>query len=706
MPTVQRGVSARSSPAQLTVARYSPDAIREAFGAYFHGAPSGDEQPMYCPLCEDPASSKSASASINAESGEWNCLKTPEHGGGIPELVRQMRGRAGFSMRARPTKSAPAPVKPKAQGRLVEDRKRWLVDAPERLHTKAYASLRTYLQSERGLTPETVERFKLGATNKRITIPVEERGALRNVRRYLPNAPTGQQKFLNLPGHGSPAVLAFTEVLADNALPVILCEGEFDALLVNQHGTGRVVAVTGTGGAGTPPRDLSALSGREVFVAYDADDAGRKGAEKAADLASAAGATAYILDVSRLGMLPDSGGDLTDFFQKQGGTIDVLLNEMKGTRLDGTTARDDIDKAMEAAFLELTAPRRDYTPELLSEDQILARPPMSYIVEPFIPRGMATVIFGAPGSGKTFFGQDMGSAVRRGGDWHGHSVARGAVLLLEAEGLEQLQARIVAWKEFHGSPELAAFAALDDPLDLSSPAGAAALVRTVLGMEKASGEKVELVWVDPAALYMAGSENDDGNRNLALGLNAVAKYLNIGVLLIVHTNASGERARGTDHFRMLSGSYIRVEKLDEERFGAVQEKVKNTFPHAIILRAQPVGSSLVLTDGESMSAAAYEGRKSSRGYEEKITLRLSEAQRARSMKDSLATELLIEAVRKQPGIVQGKLLAACKNRGVGHDGLDATLQSLVHVSKRIRVEVTGTGKNAAHHHYLADAETP
>jgi len=706
MPTVQRGVSARSSPARVVVARYSPEAIRDAFGAYFHGAPSGDEQPMYCPLCEDPATSKSASASINAESGEWNCLKTPEHGGGIGDLVRQMRDTPGFSMHHRPTKAPPRVAKRPPQGRSVEDRDRWLVTAPKRLRTKAYAKLLAYLQTERGLTLETIARFKLGAANDRITIPVEARGYLVNVRRYLPYAPNGNQKFLNLPGHGSPAVLAFTEVLDGNTLPVILCEGEFDALLVNQRGAGQVVAVTGTGGAGTPPRDLSALSGREVFVAYDADDAGRKGAEKAANVAGAAGATAYILDVSRLGMLPDSGADLTDFFKKQGATVEVLLNEMKGLRLDGASARDDIDKAMEAAFLELAAPRHDYTPGLLSEDEILARPPMSYIVEPFIPRGMATVIFGAPGSGKTFFGQDMGSAVRRGGDWHGHPVARGAVLLLEAEGLEQLQARIVAWKEFHGSPELAAFRALDDPLDLSSPAGAAALVRTVLGMQKASGEKVELVWVDPAALYMAGSENDDGNRNLALGLNAVAKYLNIGVLLIVHTNASGERARGTDHFRMLSGSYIRVEKLDEERFGAVQEKVKNTFPHAIILRAQPVGSSLVLTDGESMSAAEYEGRKSSRGYEQKITHRLSEASSARSKKDDRATELLLDAVRKQPGIVQGKLLAACKGHLIGNDLLIAALDRLTKVDGRIRVESEGTGKNAPRRHYLADEETP
>lgn len=48
-------------------------------------------------------------------------------------------------------------------------------------------------------------------------------------------------------------------------------------MLTNQALGGHAVAVTGTGGEGIVPPDLSPLRGREVFIAYDCDKAGRSG---------------------------------------------------------------------------------------------------------------------------------------------------------------------------------------------------------------------------------------------------------------------------------------------------------------------------------------------------------------------------------------------------------------------------------------------
>ena len=139
-----------------------------------------------------------------------------------------------------------------------------------------------FLTIERGLQPETLRRFYIGTDSQRITIPVRVSGGSKwhNVRRYLPRVV--KNKLLNTPGHGTVS-LAFTEALEGNTLPVLFCEGELDALLANQEGAGRFVAVTGTGGAPNVPKDLTPLRGREVVIAYDADDAGRAGAAKLAD---------------------------------------------------------------------------------------------------------------------------------------------------------------------------------------------------------------------------------------------------------------------------------------------------------------------------------------------------------------------------------------------------------------------------------------
>jgi len=681
------------------VQKYKPADVQRAFAQYFVGEESSGEQRMFCPLCEDPLTSRTPSASINAEQGDWNCLKTDEHGGSIADLVKQLKAETGFSFRGQATNVAAVSKEPvKLYADPLEDQDSPYDSNAELMSDKRKAQLE-FLVAEKGLTTETISRRKIGYTAGYYTIPVSVSGAWRQSKsiRYLPN---GEKDVRQTPG----AVSTFypIEHLPGNDLPVVIAEGEWDALLAHQESDRQFVVISGTGGAGTPPRDLSPLDGRDVFIAYDCDDPGTAGAEKLARVLRERGrCKVHILDLSKFGLphTESHGEDLSDFFLKHHKTALVLLEEIERLR-EQPDEYDDIDRAMEAAFLELSAPRRSYFDSLLSEDDILARPPMSYIVEPFVPRGMASVAYGAPGSYKTFVAQDMGNHVRADMDWHGHPVAHGAVLLFEAEGIEQLQARIIAWREHYDSPDLAGFRILDEPLALSSPEGAAAAVRTVRGMEAAMGEKVELVLVDPAALYMSGSENEDGNRNLIIGLNAVAKYLNIGLLLIVHPNASGERARGTDHFRMLSGSYMRVEKLPDGRVGIVQEKVKNTARHAVILRPEPVGPSIVLASDERMSADEYDARKTNDGWQQKAHHKLSESAVTNSVKFTNAKQWIVDELTRRPGLSKSQILEALRGRDVGSATLNAARDALTDEGRI----VTSNGPRNALVHHLVDAD--
>lgn len=190
-----------------------------------------------------------------------------------------------------------------------------------------------FLLVTRGLRLETVLRAGLGYNPRdgRVSIPVQVGADVVNVRQYKPGAT--EQKFLQVRGHGG-ARLYPESALHDNTLPVLLTEGELDALLANQEGLGLFVAVTGTGGATNPPRDLGTLRGREVFVAYDADDAGRKGAVVVQAALEKAGATSYILDLTRLG-LPSAekkGEDITDLLLHRGGSARALEREMHRLR--------------------------------------------------------------------------------------------------------------------------------------------------------------------------------------------------------------------------------------------------------------------------------------------------------------------------------------------------------------------------------------
>jgi DNA primase len=105
---------------------------------------------------------------------------------------------------------------------------------------------------------------------------------------------------------------------------IIICEGEFDRLVLEAQG---FLAVTSTGGAGVFRAEWATdfESIPEVYVCFDNDDAGRNGGERVCRL----------IPHARLVALPQEvgpGGDVTDFF----------------VRLART--REDFEKLLEAAM--------------------------------------------------------------------------------------------------------------------------------------------------------------------------------------------------------------------------------------------------------------------------------------------------------------------------------------------------------------------
>ena len=160
-----------------------------------------------------------------------------------------------------------------------------------------------YLEEKRGLTKATICRERLGYDGDldAVVIPVYADGALVNVRRrYLSPAP-GQPKYKGLAGRSGHL---YPQPPGRNA--VVLCAGEFDALLTLQHG---IPAVTSTLGAGGWREDWDAcFVGRRVAVCFDVGE--EKAMRKRVAQLCAAGARASAVRLSRLGGF--TGKDLTD----------------------------------------------------------------------------------------------------------------------------------------------------------------------------------------------------------------------------------------------------------------------------------------------------------------------------------------------------------------------------------------------------------
>ena len=163
-----------------------------------------------------------------------------------------------------------------------------------------------YLKDKRGFTLDTIAKFKLGYFKNRITIPIfDEQDNLVNVRMYSPDKEPKIMPFR----HGQGVQLYGVENLHKDA--VLLCEGEFDRMLLEQN---KFPTITSTGGANSFRREWGGLfEDKVVFLVYDNDIAGNKGEIRAATMLS--DYTRAIYRVQWPSFM-ESKEDVTDFFVK------------------------------------------------------------------------------------------------------------------------------------------------------------------------------------------------------------------------------------------------------------------------------------------------------------------------------------------------------------------------------------------------------
>lgn len=279
---------------------------------------SGSERRFACPFHDDT----DPSANFNTDTGTWYCHVCNIGGSPIDFLMR----RENLSYRDALTRLSdeagvplPGPEQKAPKTRRRTSRKKLSEENVQGWHEAAMRNtdLMAWFHDKRGFTTDTVARWQLGWDGERVTIPVrDEKGVLVNVRRYLRNARGEQGKMLSLEqGTGAARLWPADALGSEN---VILVEGEWDAILMHQQGFGN--ALTVTSGAGIFKPEWSPLfADKHVYICYDNDEAGRKGANRVAGILSAV-ATPYVVNIS--GLPPK--GDVTDFFVEQNRDADEL----------------------------------------------------------------------------------------------------------------------------------------------------------------------------------------------------------------------------------------------------------------------------------------------------------------------------------------------------------------------------------------------
>jgi hypothetical protein len=169
--------------------------------------------------------------------------------------------------------------------------------------------------------------------------------------------------------------------------------------------------------------------------------------------------------------------------------------------------------------------------------------PARPLIKGLVDRGTLSIMYGRPGSGKSFLGMDLGYHVGKGGAWAGMKVHGGSVIYVAAEGGEGVYRRMAALAKHYGDLTDSALHILPHSLDLlHSPKDAERLL-----VEMSSIGNVELVIIDTVARVLSGGDENSGQDmgGLIRNMDRVRVQGDCHVMGIHHTGKDVARgARG------------------------------------------------------------------------------------------------------------------------------------------------------------------
>ncbi|HJV26857.1 MAG TPA: AAA family ATPase [Aromatoleum sp.] len=207
---------------------------------------------------------------------------------------------------------------------------------------------------------------------------------------------------------------------------------------------------------------------------------------------------------------------------------------------------------------------------LIPAHEFTSAAPVSWLVRALIQRDGLGVLYGEPGSGKSFFVLDLSGAIAQGVDWRGLAVTGGTVVYIAAEGAGGFRKRLQALAKHHGVKleELPFWVIADAPNLLKDD-------DKPLAREIRAAGGASLIVVDTLASVTPG-----GNENAAEDMGAVigrCKRLQAEtgafVLLIHHSGKNAANgARGWSGLRGAVDLEIEVTRDGDDRAARVTKQ--------------------------------------------------------------------------------------------------------------------------------------
>lgn len=209
---------------------------------------------------------------------------------------------------------------------------------------------------------------------------------------------------------------------------------------------------------------------------------------------------------------------------------------------------------------------------LLSVQELHDQPEPSWLVENHVTDGL-TVMYGPPGSGKTFLALDWALSIATGAQWMGYDTLHAPVVYVSGEGSGGLARRVAAWQSVRQRFDPRLWFVIGT-VQLTSREDVVSLRDDVVQV----GAK--LVVVDTLARSMAGAdENDASDMGLVVqGLDWIRRDHGCAGLVVHHSGVEKGRPRGSTALFGAADTQVRVESDDGRTVDVTCDKQKEAAP--------------------------------------------------------------------------------------------------------------------------------
>jgi hypothetical protein len=271
--------------------------------------------------CDEGRQPKDYRLYFSSETGQYHCKRCGAEGN-IFTLAKHLGDEIKDVANETSTTSTQKPS--------PEKKTKTIVLSPEYVETYHRAlpeRIRTYLNG-RGISNSIIDQQKLGWGNfygrDWIVIPVTDIEGKYSILRLRqdPEDTANKTKMMVYPSKGTQLEIYGWEMLRGYTPLVVMCEGEFDRLVLLSNG---IPAVTSTGGAGGFKEGWAQhfTKSEQIYVCYDRDEAGKNGSEKALQkILETEHENVFCIDLPEMG---DGNKDITDFFVSFKGNVDSFM---------------------------------------------------------------------------------------------------------------------------------------------------------------------------------------------------------------------------------------------------------------------------------------------------------------------------------------------------------------------------------------------